>query len=303
MKSLRLSGTLAFVFLLVPALYAQNNRSAVSINGNDLNSCIVPAPCRTFSAAMALTNPGGEIIALDSGGYGPFIVNKPVTVQPVPGAYAAIAPATGDAITINALAGDDVVLRGLTLTGLGAAIGISFNTANSLYVDKVQVSGFSTRGISFVFASTATLVVKDSLVNDSGFGIWVETSSGRADANIEGTYLTNNVSNGIRADDNSKVTIRGTVAINNGYGFIANCGGTSTCDMTIESSVVSGSGLTGVAAGSLGGTATIRLSNSTVTYNATGLSFTAGQNLLTRGNNTVEGNTTNGAFSGSFTAK
>jgi hypothetical protein len=49
--------------------------------------------------------------------------------------------------------------------------------------------------------------------------------------------------------------------------------------------------------------ATVRVSNSTMTGNEYGLLSGAGGALLSRGNNTVEGNTTDGDFTGVFTAK
>ena len=38
------------------ALFAQNNRSAVSLTGNDAATCTVPDPCRTFDVAISKTN-------------------------------------------------------------------------------------------------------------------------------------------------------------------------------------------------------------------------------------------------------
>jgi len=48
---------------------------------------------------------------------------------------------------------------------------------------------------------------------------------------------------------------------------------------------------------------TVRVSNSTITGNLTGLLPDSGGLLLTRRNNTVESNNTDGAFTGVFTAK
>ena len=52
-----------------------------------------------------------------------------------------------------------------------------------------------------------------------------------------------------------------------------------------------------------GSNLTVRVDNSVVTGNATGLSFSSGAALLTSGNNVVEGNAVNGAFSGRFALK
>ena len=77
---------LCATFVVCTGALAQNTRTAVSVSGNDMNSCTVPSPCRTFAKAITVTNSGGEIIALDSGGYGPFTIDRAVTVRPVPGA-------------------------------------------------------------------------------------------------------------------------------------------------------------------------------------------------------------------------
>src|SRR6266702_2956380 len=42
--------------LIATSLFAQNNRSAVSLTGNDAASCTVPDPCRTFDVAISKTN-------------------------------------------------------------------------------------------------------------------------------------------------------------------------------------------------------------------------------------------------------
>ena len=115
----------AAVLACTCAAFGQNTRSAVSVNGSDGNACTVPAPCRTFAKAITVTNSGGEIIALDSGGYGPFTIDRAVTVRPVPGAYAGLAPTTTDGITVSAGGTDDVVLRGITINGLGGSNGIN----------------------------------------------------------------------------------------------------------------------------------------------------------------------------------
>src|SRR5437667_10331942 len=116
MKETTMCKLLSFLLslLIASATMAQNNRSAVSVNGNDLNPCTTASPCRSFGAAMAVTNPGGEIIALTSAGYGPFTVDRAVTVSGAPGIHAAITvPSTMSGIVVSALPTDVVVLRNL----------------------------------------------------------------------------------------------------------------------------------------------------------------------------------------------
>src|SRR5437870_9513770 len=70
--------------LIASVSFAQNNRSAVSVNGSDANPCTTVSPCRSFGVALAHTNPDGEVIALDSGGYGAFTISQPVSVIGAP---------------------------------------------------------------------------------------------------------------------------------------------------------------------------------------------------------------------------
>src|SRR5438067_11903719 len=89
------------IFVSVSA-FAASSRTAVSVNGSDSNPCTVASPCRSFSAAIAQTALGGDVVALDSGGYGTFIVNQPLTVQAAPGVYAGITvPSGGTGVIVN----------------------------------------------------------------------------------------------------------------------------------------------------------------------------------------------------------
>ena len=60
----------------------------------------------------------------------------------------------------------------------------------------------------------------------------------------------------------------------------------------------------GIFADGTPGTSVIRVSNTTVTNNNIGLTFNPGGSILTRGNNTVEGNSSfDGTFTGSYQPK
>src|SRR5438045_9323218 len=81
-----------FVFASVMA-QAVSFRTYVSVAGNDGNtsmSCSANAHCRKFNAALSVTFPHGEVVALDSGDYMPVTVTQSATIKEAPGADAII---------------------------------------------------------------------------------------------------------------------------------------------------------------------------------------------------------------------
>jgi hypothetical protein len=149
---------------------AQNSRTFVSGGGFDTNSCSRTAPCRTFGAAIALTNAGGEIVVLSSAGYGPFTIGKSITVTAI-GVEAAITATTTDGITISAGPSDVVTLRGLTLTqtgNTGGLDGIIFNSGGTLNIQNCVVRGFSRDGIRLPTTTPSTINVADTIVSGNG---------------------------------------------------------------------------------------------------------------------------------------
>lgn len=263
--------------------------------GDDAHDCSLIKPCRTFTRAINEVKPGGEVTALDSGDYQAFSINKAVTVQAAPGVYAGITVTSNSAVFISAGANDVVVVRGLTLNSLGGNFGIIFNAGAALHVESCTIHGFAQHGISFNAA--AELFVKDTVVRNSNAGIFINTGSGTAKGSIDRCRLENGGS-GLQVNTNTKVTARDTVASGNsirGFGAMPITGGVG--ELNLENCVASGNE-TGIQASSGG---TIRVSNSTITNNLIGIS--SGGVTLSRLNNTVEGNTGNGSFSGTFAAK
>src|SRR4029450_11623948 len=89
--------------------------------GNDANAgsnCSLTAPCRSFNTAIGVTDPGGEVVILDTAGYGSMTITKSITVIGPSGVYGGISVITPgtDGITINAGNGDTTKLRGLDVT-------------------------------------------------------------------------------------------------------------------------------------------------------------------------------------------
>jgi hypothetical protein len=125
MKQIRLLvGMLFLVGLLASISLGQtgaNARTFVSGQGSDSNPCSVSQPCRTFTAALAQTAPSGEVVVLNSAGYGPFTIHSVSVIAP-DGVYGATA-----GITVSAGTNDIVTLKGLTVLGPGIN-GINFTS-------------------------------------------------------------------------------------------------------------------------------------------------------------------------------
>ena len=315
MRRLRTPALFAAVLALVlfafaatsgrPALAVGSQiRTFVASTGSDANPCSRVAPCRTFGAALAQTASGGEIVALDSGGYGAVVINQAVTIVAAPGIQASISPSSGTAITVDAGPSDVVVLRNLYLNAQGGENGVRYLGAAALHVEQLVINGFTNAGIWMILLTTASdLYVADTIIRNSGSsGIQLSSASGVADVSIVRTRLEHNFF-GVWADTNVRASIKDTIASGNGgAGFIASSG-SSPVELNLEGCVASGNTV-GIQASSFSSTATVRVSNCSVTGNADGIVAGTNGSILSRSNNTVEGNTaSDGAFSGTYTAK
>jgi hypothetical protein len=284
-------------------------RTFVSGTGTDSpNTCTRPSPCRTFGYTLTQTAPGGEIVALDSAGYGPapLSIIHSVSIIAPPGVYAGIPTSSGDGIDINAGVSDSVILKGLTFQGPGN--GIVFTTGGTLHVESCITNG---NNIGVFFNGPGNLEAKDSIMRGGGTGIFVHPSSGTASAAIDHVRLEDNASIGLLVEDGGKVTVRNSLGSGNAFGAFVADHTTSTSspptELDIENCVASNNPGVGISAGSQSTViVTVRVSNSTVTDNSNrGLNNNGSPAvLLSRGNNTVEGNgiDTVGTI-GSYTAK
>src|SRR5260221_10855025 len=100
-------------------VHAQNTLWVAS-NGNNANPCTEAARGAPFQGAI---NKGGvpQINCLTSGNYGPFTITASITVDCGTGNIGNVAVNAGYAITINTPSAATIVLRHLSLNGLGGA--------------------------------------------------------------------------------------------------------------------------------------------------------------------------------------
>lgn len=290
---------------------AQVQRTFVSAqrgdDANTVNNCSVGNPCRSFNSAISVVTAGGEVVALDSGGYGVFTASKAVSVTGPTGVYVAITAFSGNAITVNAGASDTVVLRGLTIKGLGATHGINYASGGALHVENCVISDFGNgSGIEASTAANGLLYVKDTFSRGNYHGIRVATASGTITASIDHVRLEKNYF-GLAGASNSFVTIRDSVVAGAARNSSISYAGITTQATTgltttviVENTMVTNC-YYGIVADPLnyGGTGRIRVSNSTIAYNELGVGRFGAGSIVSFGNNRIIDNNNDGSFSSS----
>jgi hypothetical protein len=274
-------------------------RTFVSVLGSDANPCSIALPCRSFTQAVAVVQSGGEVVAIDSGGFA-VTIDKPVQVVGPPGVHAGIYASSGFAAVQVGIAG--VVLRGLYISGpVSVPSGIQYSgSGGMLRVENVVVNGFGI-GIDAWF-SNGQLSVRDSIVrNSGGVGIRLAPRSriersavGSTDIGVLGVIgtvsleiidssITDNQIEGVRVAHSPvppefigpvTVVLERTTIARNGTGI-------STCVADPDS-----------------GLCALCVSNATIVENATGIAYGAGTVAASRGNNTLFANASGNDFPG-----
>jgi hypothetical protein len=291
-----------FAFFLVAGAtpsFAQATRTWVSGVGDDANPCSRTAPCKTFAGAISKTAAGGEINAIDPGGFGAVTITKAISIIGE-GVTAGILAAGTNGVIVNAGVNDNVVLRGLDIEGAGTGLnGIRFLAGGTLHVENCTINGFTQAGIAFLPSGASRLSVEDTVVRDNNplagssyGGIFIApTGTGSADASIDETRLVRNF-HGLRVQGNSRVAARNCSASgHSGSGLLAVSSGAAQLNLDGCEASNNVNGIRSEGAGT-----TVRIANTLVTNNtANGLMPVAGGAIISFGNNQVAGNGTNGA--------
>jgi hypothetical protein len=289
---------MAAVTLTAVSAQAQSAiRTFVSTTGSDTNPCSITSPCRHFSAAVAATAVDGEVDALEPGAYGSFSISQGITIEGQGWSY--VAPPSGAAaITINAVSGT-VNIRGISLNGVGVsnAFGIQFNSGGSLNVRDCVIRNFTHYGI-FLNSSTVSsqFSVSNALVTDNSYGIVIApfTGSTTTAAAFEHVELVNNQHDALivqpqELGETIKVTVSDSLIANNNNGIVSDSSFGGVGIITVRNSAIAnntGDGLSAMAAG-----ATIRVTRSTITGNATGWSAASSGVVTSYNDNDIDDNT------------
>lgn len=183
-------------------------RTFVASDGSDGNPCSITLPCRSFGTAVAAVTTGGEVLVLDSAGYGAVTITKSVSIIAPPGVYAGISAATADGVIVDG-ASIDVVLRGLTVNGIGATNGITFQQGKSLHVENCVVSGFASGTGINVTADNAKMHVVDTIVRNGQNGILF--AGANVVANVSRTRIEQIAIEGLEMTNSADVSIEDSV--------------------------------------------------------------------------------------------
>jgi hypothetical protein len=184
--------TVALCFFGVQAI--AQNRTFVSGGGDDANPCSVVLPCRTFAGALAKTADKGEILALDTAGYGlagqgTLNINKSVTIDGN-GTRASMNVLGTDGILISDAGANQiaVTLRNFSMNGLGSGVdAIRFSSGKRLTLENMTIDAFTGKGLYQTTLGINTYLTLTNVLiqNISAAGIEVSPGGGSVVVNAK----------------------------------------------------------------------------------------------------------------------
>ena len=293
-KIIRFFSTAALVVGFSTIAHAQATRTWVSGVGDDVNPCSRTAPCKTFAGAISKTAACGEISALDPAGFGAVTITKGITINGT-GTLAGILSALVTGVIVNAGVNDTVILRDISINGACSGLnGIRYLAGKVLMVDHCWIYGFRGnpgRGIDVAMSTAGKLKVIDSVIeNNLEDGVHIVMTAGQLTATIDRTRIMNCDQDGIDTTGNVRGAFSNCLITHNTTTGIKASATNSLLNVDDTQISFSSVGLQSIAGSS------IRVSDSIIAQNATGLSPNGGTIDSFQGNSLI-GNTAPGAFS------
>jgi hypothetical protein len=287
-----------FTLTFASLAQAQATRTWVSGVGDDVNPCSRTAPCKTFAGAISKTAAGGEIDALDPGGFGTINITKSLTIDGA-GTQASILAAGTTGVIVNAPSTSHVVIKNLSINGAGTGtFGVRMLAGGSLSMENISISGFTNHGVQINMANgtNSAVYIKDCFIRTgdttTSRGINVQPVSGTANVNlaVDNTRLER-MFVGMYIGEGGRATIRNSTAHGMSYAGIV----TEAVSGNAQTNVINCT-LTNNAIGLQSGAGNVitRINNTTISNNATQGIIGAGQ-VISFGNNNVFGNGVDGA--------
>ena len=201
----------------------------------------------------------------------------------------------------------EVILRGLAIDGGGSFAGVNgvrFLSGRSLVLEDVFIQNQNGgNGILVEPAGTAEFYAQNVTVTDGAGGIRLQPrlSTGVLRAVLCNVRSQNNSAAGLRMDSSGNTSSLGTIALIDKCSFSGNAdgilistvGGTQSIAMVTDTLILGNSGA-GLSA--TGVSARMRVANTSITINGTGVSIGTNGVINTYGNNRLIANLVDGAF-------
>ncbi len=290
-NSLRIGFTcFCLAFALAVSAEGQATRTWVSGVGDDANPCSRTAPCKTFAGAISKTAAAGEISVLDPGGYGAVTITKSITINGE-GTLAGILSAGTTAVIINAGPNDKVVLKHLSIQGAGTGVkGIRYLAGAQVTVENVTIQGVqgtagTSNAIETSLAASGRLVLRNVSITDCEAGIKALNTAGTLQIELDNVRVENTDGHGLEAIGNVQGVVSRSMFVGNAFSGLRS--GSTTNSISVDKSTFLGNNV-GVFSGAAG--SRVRLSDSVIVNNTTGISITAGAFVESAGNNRVSAN-------------
>jgi hypothetical protein len=297
--TLKMLAIATFMFAFASLTQAQASRTWVSGVGDDANPCSRTAPCKTFAGAISKTAGGGEIDALDPGGFGALTITKAITLDGGGGQVASLLVSGTNGINVNAGSTDIVIIRNLRLNGIRQTAspgvnGISFNSGKTLIVENCNIFGFSTNGINVALSATVSgnqdVSVKNTIIeNCGGSGISASNTGGNVLVTVDGVHSDSNATGYNAGTGSISQLSNSTFTFSSNAGIQISAGATQvdvdTCQITSNNN------------GILAAASTTRIAGCRISGNGNGINFTGGA-VQSFGDNKVKGNFTNDQLGG-----
>jgi hypothetical protein len=299
---------LAFTVAFATAAQAQATRTWVSGVGDDVNPCSRTAPCKTFAGAISKTAAGGEIDALDPGGFGAVTITKNLLIDGTHGSgFGSILASGVNGVNVNdsATASPNtivVTLRNLSINGAGTTLGINginFTSGRKLNVENCQIMNFSNAGINVnqtvATNNTGTFIsVTGTTIYATNRGIDMLNSGGPfVSAIVNDTTIANQV-DCVRLRTNAHITLNNssvTFGTTSGVTLFGAAGTGAGNTANIINTVVNSNGT-----GLINNSGASNLGGSTFEDNSTAISMTVNQAVKTYGTNNITGTISGGTL-------
>lgn len=281
----------AFVAALVISAstlaHASSAHTWVAYWGSDSSSGNQNNPYADFATAVANTSAGGIVSVLTPGDFGAVTITQAITIEGMDGAGLTFTGTEG--IFINAAATSTVVLRNLTVNGVGVGEdAIYFEQGANLIIDHCHIEGFTDIGVGIYSGVPVNVVIRDTLIQGGQLGVRTFQSSGGVfhdRVSLQNVTIQGATSAGIFSRNGNMEVVNSVLAEN----YIALEADTAAV-ISISSSTI----FDNTTAICVYATSTVRINDNDIYGNSTG-NQNCGGAVASTGNNRSAGSTTNTA--------